>query len=236
MAGDWIKMRNDLTDDPAVIEIASKLGLDEFAVVGRLHAFWAWLDEQSRDGHAPGVTSAWLDRKVQRDGFASALVSVGWLEIGDGGLRIPNFENHNGSTAKTRALGTRRKQRERASEESESVAPIVLPPSFNGHANGHAVTVTKARPEKRREEKRKENPVSVRKTGIPQGFEISERVRKWAGEKGYRNLDAQLEAFLSHVKRNGAKYLDWDEALMNAIRSDWAKTGSKAEDRFAGAI
>jgi len=153
MAGDWIKMRNDLADDPAVIDIAGRLELDEFAVVGRLHTLWAWADEQSRDGHARGVTSAWLDRKVQRDGFASALVSVGWLEAGADGLRFPNFDHHNGATAKTRALGTRRKQQERASPEPDPVAPAVTPKSRTVSANCHAATVTKARPEKRREEK-----------------------------------------------------------------------------------
>ncbi len=150
MAGDWIKMRNDLADDPAVIAIAAAVGLDEYAVVGRLHTLWAWADEQSRDGHAVGVTATWLDRKVQCDGFASALATACWLEVSTNGLSIPNFENHNGATAKTRALATRRQQRHRA---VAAVDPGVTITS----ANGHAIGVTKARPEKRREEKKKES-------------------------------------------------------------------------------
>jgi hypothetical protein len=114
MAGDWIKMRSDLAEDPAVIRMAATLELDEFAVVGRLHAFWSWIDRQSRDGHAIGVTHSWLDRHVQRDGFAAAMVSVGWLQLGNGGLSIPNFDRHNGETAKTRALAANRKQKQRA--------------------------------------------------------------------------------------------------------------------------
>ena len=42
MAGDWIKMRRELAMDPDVVEIAAKSGLDEFGVVGRLHAVWSW--------------------------------------------------------------------------------------------------------------------------------------------------------------------------------------------------
>lgn len=34
MAGDWIKMRVDLRDDPDVIGIAAATGLDEDTVVG----------------------------------------------------------------------------------------------------------------------------------------------------------------------------------------------------------
>jgi hypothetical protein len=62
-------------------------------------------------------------------------------------------------------------------------------------------------------------------------------VAVWASEKGYGNLQAQLEALVSHAKRNGAKYVDWDEALMNAVRSDWAKVNKPANgaDIFAGA-
>ena len=35
VAGDWIPMRTDLAEDPAVIAIAAATDLDEFAVVGR---------------------------------------------------------------------------------------------------------------------------------------------------------------------------------------------------------
>lgn len=147
MAGDWIKMRVDLAEDPAVIGIAARLGLDEFSVVGRLQALWSWADGQSRDGHADGVTAAWVNRKVQRDGFAEAMVEVGWLAIEDGGISFPNFTNHNGETAKTRALGKNRQQKKRASEE------VTQPPSQTSR-NERDKSVT--REEKRREESNSE--------------------------------------------------------------------------------
>lgn len=61
------------------------------------------------------------------------------------------------------------------------------------------------------------------KTSLPDGFSISERVQEWAIEKGHTNLQAHLENFISAAKRNGYVYVDWDEALMEAIRKDWAK-------------
>ena len=36
MAGDWIKMRNDLGDDPAVVLIAAAIDSTEDAVVGKV--------------------------------------------------------------------------------------------------------------------------------------------------------------------------------------------------------
>jgi hypothetical protein len=116
MAGDWIKMRHDLADDPAVIGIAAELGIDEFAVIGRLHRFWSWADRQSRDGHAVGVTKTWLDRYIQRDGFADAMVKYGWLEVQNDGITIPKFDRHNGNPAKERVLAAERKRKQRSSK------------------------------------------------------------------------------------------------------------------------
>ena len=50
MAGDWIKVRSNIKDDPDVVLMAGNLNIDEFAVVGRLHAVWAWLDQHSSTG------------------------------------------------------------------------------------------------------------------------------------------------------------------------------------------
>lgn len=57
MAGDWIKMRSDLSDDPAVFKIAGALNLDRFSVIGRLHAFWAWADKHAVDGRVSSPRS-----------------------------------------------------------------------------------------------------------------------------------------------------------------------------------
>jgi hypothetical protein len=125
MAGDWIKMRTDLSEDPAVIDMAERLGMEEFAVVGRLHCLWSWADSQSRDGNAIGVTAKWIDRKLQRDGFAEAMVAVKWLAITSNGISLPNFENHNGATAKTRALGTNRQKKKRAADSGHDEVTLM---------------------------------------------------------------------------------------------------------------
>lgn len=72
---------------------------------------------------------------------------------------------------------------------------------------------------------KKEKPARKRATPLPEGFAVSERVENWAKERGFFDFDLgkQLEAFTSYAKRKGATYVDWDEALMTAIREDWAK-------------
>lgn len=60
-------------------------------------------------------------------------------------------------------------------------------------------------------------------TSMPEGFGISERVRTWAAEKGYSDLERHLESFRMKVAAKDYQYADWDAALMNAIREDWAR-------------
>ena len=69
------------------------------------------------------------------------------------------------------------------------------------------------------------SPPKGRKHSIPADFGISERVSRWAAEKGYTRLPERLERFVSVAKAKGYQYIDWDEAFMNAIRDDWAKFG-----------
>lgn len=60
-----------------------------------------------------------------------------------------------------------------------------------------------------------------RATPLPGSFEISERVKTWAEQKGFSQLPAYLEFFVGRMKANGKNYTDWDEAFMNCIREDW---------------
>lgn len=61
------------------------------------------------------------------------------------------------------------------------------------------------------------------KVQMPKDFGVSDRVRKWAAEKGYDRLQERLEHFKGKALANGYAYADWDEAFMGAIRDDWAK-------------
>lgn len=117
MAGDWIKIRSNIKDDPDVIILAEKLGIDEFGTVGRLHAVWAWLDQHSKTGTNVRISSAYLDRLTACLGFAEGMRAVGWLCGRDGDLEFPRFERHNGDSAKNRAADSKRKQEGRDSKD-----------------------------------------------------------------------------------------------------------------------
>lgn len=113
MAGDWIKMRMDLGTSPKVVRIASALRADRLRVVGGLHAVWCLFDVHSEDGRLEGYTLDALDDLIGFEGFAAAMVSVGWLEDGGDYLCTPRFDEHNGQSAKRRAMETERKREAR---------------------------------------------------------------------------------------------------------------------------
>lgn len=60
---------------------------------------------------------------------------------------------------------------------------------------------------------------------LPEGFSISDRVKAWAVSHGVFNLAEHFEFFVSRAKAKAYTYADWDEALMGAIRKDWAGIG-----------
>jgi hypothetical protein len=79
--------------------------------------------------------------------------------------------------------------------------------------------------QKQTEQEQKGSSARKRQTSLPDGFAVSDRVRAWGTEKGHSLEDLQngLNALVSYAKRKGAKYLDWDEALMTAVRDGWAR-------------
>lgn len=108
MSMSWIKIRTNLRDDPRVISIATCLGVHRDLVVGKLVVFWSWADQHTSDGNALSVTLSFLDELVSCPRFSENLQKVGWLAGNDGNISIPNFEEHNGQSAKRRSLTSKR--------------------------------------------------------------------------------------------------------------------------------
>jgi hypothetical protein len=88
MAGGVIHLRDDLCDQPEVYGLVARLGLGTDAVVGKVVRFWCWVNRMRR-GTIPHVDEAFVDALVNHQGFTRALISVGWLVIGDDHLVIP---------------------------------------------------------------------------------------------------------------------------------------------------
>lgn len=115
MAGDWIKLRANLWDDPKVNRIADELGVSESTVIGCVYWLWAMADGHTIEGDIKGLTKGTIDRKVGLPGFSESLVCVDWLNEDENGvLTIPRFGEHNGTSAKKRCQNTLRKSKSRS--------------------------------------------------------------------------------------------------------------------------
>ena len=143
MAGDWIKMRTNLWDDPRVSNLCDLTGCNEAAVIGGLYWLWATADDHSADGELHGLTLAAIARKTGVSNLGTALSQIGWIEEIDGGVRLIRFSEHNGTSAKKRAQTGKRVANHRSNAE-------VTQSALQGEES--CVTGALAREEKRREE------------------------------------------------------------------------------------
>jgi len=130
MAGDWIKVEVTLPDKTEVVQMASKLKLDQDAICGKLVRIWAWADQNEINGNAIPITVDFIDRATYCPGFSEALKEVGWLEEQNGSLTFPRFDRHNGQVAKKRAETKRRVANSRSAKKSvEAKVETVAAPS-----------------------------------------------------------------------------------------------------------
>lgn len=212
MAGDWVKMDTDLHEKPEVLVMADHLSADTAVIVGCLHRIWSWFSSHTTDGNAPGVTPAFLDRLVAREGFAAELSAVGWLMHRNGSLSVPKFDRHNSKSAKERALTRDRVKRQR-----------------------NAQSVTTPLPEKRREEKEKSTDST---SGAPPAPRARPTIEEWLGyAREIDWLEDDARSAFDHYQSNGWKVggktpvKDWKAAARNCQRR--GKKSGAGVGRFA---
>lgn len=155
MAGDWIKMRGNLWDDPRVAKIVDMTDSSEAAVIGALYWLWATADQHTEDGIMPGLTLRSIDRKTGVKGFAEALCAIDWLADHPEGVRIVDFEKHNGSSAKKRCQTAKRVANFAAANAKQPQEPE--------GTNADSVSSALAREREEKEKSREEEIPSVAK-------------------------------------------------------------------------
>lgn len=230
MAADWIKMRVDLLTHPKVVRILSATRTDKFRVVGGLHAVWSIFDAHSVDGKLKGYTPELLDHVIGWEGFSRAMEAVGWLTF-DGleTLALPEFDAHNGQSAKRRAEDQKRKRDGRN-----------RPQSVHDDCGQNADKKrTREREEKRREEKEEEQgadapaPKSRKRpettiadwlaTVEGDAIPADDPVFGYAAKVGIP-ADFLLLAWTEFEARHlesGKRYKDWRAAFRKCVRDNW---------------
>lgn len=229
MAGDWIKVEIHTPDKPEIYAIAELLGIAPDDVFGKCFRVWAWFDAHTTNGKTNGasVSEMLINRIAGVNGFATAMVSVGWLVSDECGLTVAHFDRHNGETAKQRGLTAKRvaKHKDKTNDK------------------GNAASVSDALP--REEKSRVKNPHTPKGAkSNPITFKTFLENCIAAGEKpisAYKpvfdyaekiNLPAEfLEICWTEFKRRygsggtseGKRYRDWRSVFRKAVESNWFK-------------
>ncbi len=110
---EWIPFEKQTAHKQELLRLGELLGFDRRQAIGICIEFWCWADGETDDGVLPGCTFGIVDRVVGHNGFADAMVQIGWLvkDPTGKGLIVPNFERHMGESAKRRSLASRRQDK-----------------------------------------------------------------------------------------------------------------------------
>ncbi|GEM_PF-1369968 len=215
MAGDWIKMRSNLWDDPRVARLVDLTDSSEAAVIGGLYWLWATADQHTADGFMPGLSCRQIDRKTGVQGLGQALADIGWIEADSDGVSIVNFEDHNGASAKKRAQTAKRVANHRSGNAGET--------PNNESGNAPSVTGALAREREEKEEEVPPNPPC-------QGGEESDTPSA-DKPKRERKERCSLKTFLERCRAAGEtaisgyeplrKYVDGVDLPMDFVQLAW---------------
>ena len=226
MAGDWLKIEHATPDKPEIVHMADILGVDQNAVVGACLRLWIWADQQTSTGCALSVTRKWINRLMQLDDAADAMVEVGWLTGVDGNLTLTNYERHNGKPAKTRAQAAQRMKKARSQCDAPSATNVTQ----------------EAQPEKRRGEDRREENIKTASTAadieaIYQAYpkHVGKKAALKAIEKalehiGYSELLAAVTEYDAAVAGSDSQFIPHPATWFNHRRweddrSEWKREG-----------
>lgn len=136
----WIKIDVDTPNKRAIVRLAADCGVsrgDAFLAFFRLYS---WLDEQTADGVLFADPDE-VDAIARLPGTAGSLARSGWLAFSpDGRLSVVNWQEHNGQSAKRRAMNARyqtecRERKRKAGLPVRSCPPI-RPKKFLGGSLG----------------------------------------------------------------------------------------------------
>ncbi|MFV0673645.1 hypothetical protein [Variovorax sp. tm] len=242
MAGDWIKMRGNLWDDPRVSSLVDATNSSEAAVIGGLYWLWATADQHTENGVMPGLTLRQIDRKTGIAGLGAALVEIGWLSEKEGGVVLENFTEHNGASAKRRASDAQRKANSRNLSACDA-DKTTTDDGQNGTNSGA-----------REREEEEKNPSSLRSEGkarkartspkaeitLPEYLDLCKAenrkpvppdhpIRAYCEDAGITDEMRQVAWLVfkdRHIVEPGSKvkpkkYADWAAAFANSVKDRW---------------
>jgi hypothetical protein len=195
MSGAWIKVRTVLPTDGRLRIASRKCHASTVTCFGALVTLWCLADSHGdENGVLNGYTADDVDALIGVPGFCNSLPSD-WIDLSGEFVKLPDYQQHNGSTGKSRSQATKRKTLSRSNRDT---------------------SVT--REEKKREEKNK-NPI------VPSGDVLDAGLwaefvahRKQIGKPLTDLAATRMVEKLAKLKASG---VDVKAAVDDSIRNGW---------------
>jgi hypothetical protein len=203
-----------------------------------------------------GVARVVIDRLSGVPGFTEAMIGVGWLVIEDGQAYFPNFERHNGNTAKTRALSSMRQAKRRDAEERRHASVTIMSRSQRDKTVTSVTPMSRSQRDKSvtREEKRREENTNTHTPNPSRKPEEEEERRSAAdvcvSEEKFDTpskddvaalaeaeaLDVDASAWCEYYQARGwlmgkSPMRDWRAAVRAAARAGWCRRPAASAPR-----
>ncbi len=240
----WIESHQQLGRHPKTKAAARGLGITRVQMVGHLHYLWWWALDFAEDGDLSDIDPADIAEEAMWEddplAFINVLVETGFLTADK---HINDWDDYTGRLVAQRESNRERQRRHRdkakiaettptsvTSQQPEGLVTVTSP-------LGHGATVpnqTKPDMTQPGRVERADAPHSPpakpkRASRIPDGFAITDDLRKWALERGMAALDIerQTEKFVNYwTAESGAKAskLDWVAAWRVWVSRDFPDT------------
>ena len=226
MAGDWIKMRSNLWDDPRIARLCDTTDSNESSIVGALYWLWSSADQHSEDGVMQGLTLRAIDRKTGVPGFGAALLAIGWVADHPEGVRIVRFEEHNGKSAKRRCSESVRKMSARDADKAQTYCGCDADKTGTESSNDAHLEKEK--------EKSKPKSRDATATRLPSDWKPDEVSLAFCQAERpdlqVESVAARFRDYWTGVPGTKGRKLDWPATWRNWVRSENAPKGGQVRN------
>lgn len=249
------RISTGLPGHPKTKKLIKRLGS---GAAWNLVCLFLWAADNRSDGDLSGLSDEDIELCVDWSGqdgaFVGALRDVGFVDGAEGELQIHDWMEHNpwaaGAEMRSAKARWNAAKRHHGIAEADRLVPEYAAiriaasnassttPAEAKQEDGNAPSPSPS-PSNRNEihtpdgDAPAPKPKRAIKTPIPDDFGVTERVAKWAVQRGFDRLEDHMDSFRRKAKANNYAYADWESAFMEAVREDWAKLRGGAVNGMA---
>lgn len=224
----WVKLDDGFVDHPKIARVgavgawlqlqalcyANRNLTDGFVPWGVARSFVArgqdYTDEADRCWSL-ALTCGMQGRDLEEMDWPAVLVAAGIWELVPGGYQIHDYKDY--QPTKVQVLAHRRKHAARQQKYVQRKADAITDGVSDGVTDASPVPVPVPVPQRQRSLSLRERARASRATTLPEDFQLTEKLRKYA-QSGGLDPESEFAHFRNHHLAKGDRMVRWDRAFM----------------------